>query len=130
MFKILNRFKKKQKVKPVVKEYLKTEFKRFFEGTIIAGDEYDKPIISIAVIKFGITDIDVNYDTEPGKNGETVDVINMFITLERPGILIGRAGRVINRLERYLNGPQHQPQLDRKVNVKIVESKLWAKESQ
>jgi len=114
MFKI---FKKRKKVVSVeVQQYLKSHFRSFFECSPLSSGGYSDPIINIPIIKFGITDIHF-------ENG--VETIDMYITLERPGILIGRGGRVINNLERYLRGPQHSDMITKKINVKIIESKIW-----
>ena len=46
--------------------------------------------------------------------------IFITITLERPGILIGKAGRTIDGLEKYLERIFEKP-----VKISIKESKLW-----
>lgn len=46
--------------------------------------------------------------------------IFITITLERPGILIGKAGRTIDGLENYLVRIFEKP-----VKISIKESKLW-----
>ena len=125
MWNFLRRKKKEKLASNEVSNYLKNEFKSFFEG-IRFGEEYlDNPIIAVPLMKFGITDIKVVEGTELTKSKLSIKTIDMYITLERPGILIGKGGQVINRLERYLNGPQHKDVLKNKVNVKIFESKLW-----
>jgi len=85
---------------------LKRQFKYFFEGW-----EGDGAIIDIPIHKFGITDIQFN---------ETDEATEMTITLERPGILIGRAGTVINQLAEHLSNYHDFP-----VKILIIESKLW-----
>ena len=126
MFNFLKKKKEvKKEVSVEVQDYLKRQFRNFFEGQTLSGIEYFAPVIAISVMKMGITDIKIEFGTEKNKHDIDCEVVDMFVTLERPGILIGKGGRVINRLERYLNGPQHHPTLTRKTNVKIIESKLW-----
>jgi len=121
MWNFLRRKKKEKLASTEVVNYLKTEFKSFFEGDKFGNN----PLFAIPIMKFGITDIKVVEGTELNKSKLSIKTIDMYITLERPGILIGKGGQVINRLERYLNGPQHKDVLKKKVNVKIIESKLW-----
>ena len=85
---------------------LKNQFRYFFEGW-----EGDGAIVDIPIHKFGITDIKFN---------ETDEATEMTVTLERPGILIGRAGTVINQLTTHLSEYHGCP-----VKVLIIESKLW-----
>lgn len=44
--------------------------------------------------------------------------IILTITLERPGLLIGKSGSIIRKLVEYLS-------IDKPVEIKIIESKLW-----
>ena len=86
---------------------LKRQFRMFFEGY-----EGYEAVVEIPIHKFGITDIQFN---------ETDTATEMTITLERPGILIGRAGTVINQLKEYLSEHHGAP-----VKILIIESKLWS----
>jgi len=85
---------------------LKQQFRMFFEGY-----EGYEAVVEIPIHKFGITDIQFN---------ETDEATEMTITLERPGILIGRAGTVINQLTSHLTGYHGAP-----VKILIIESRLW-----
>ena len=62
-------------------------------------------------ISLGITNMECSKD----KNG-----ITLTITLERPGFLIGRAGRTLDSLTEYL-----KTLLDADVKIKLVEDKTW-----
>lgn len=86
---------------------LKSLFRTFFEGCYDVEPlyEYGFPISSLE-----ITDLGFEF-----KDGLT----EMTVTLGRPGLLIGKAGRTINELEKVLSEP------DQKVKILIVESKLW-----
>jgi len=93
---------------------IKNAFRRFFEGfdDLYSGYHHDmEPIIDIPISKFGICDI--QFDES---NSEVI----MYITLERPGILIGSRGYVIDKLQEYLSECY-----DKRVKISIIESKLW-----
>lgn len=89
------------------KRFLKTNFRWFFEGY----DYMDEPVIDIPIPKFGITNL---------RFREFKDKIVFEITLERPGILIGKGGRCINSLTEHLT-----ERMSKKVEILIKESKLW-----
>jgi len=95
---------------------LKNTFRLFFEGWDDAMDNFGSglgmdPVVDIPISKLGITDIQFN---------ETEEHTSMTITLERPGLLIGRAGQTIDAVTAYLS-ENH----DRPVKVLIIESRLW-----
>jgi len=87
---------------------IKTLFKLYFEGCDNSG--YDAHEY-IPIIKFGVTDL---------KFTKFPDKIEMMITLERPGLLIGKAGRTIDGVAAYLTRL-----LDIKVDIRIRESNIW-----
>lgn len=84
-------------------------FRFFFEGTRYMND---KPNIDIPVIKFGITQF---------KFDRYCNHLVMHIWLERPGVLIGKRGQVINTLTKYLS----ERGLKIPVKILIYDSKLW-----
>lgn len=88
------------------KRQLKSLFRSYFEGV---GD-YVEPIDALSIFSLGITDI--QFEFKP-------DVIEMIITLERPGLLIGKGGRTIDGVTEFLS------KNDTPVKIKIIESKLW-----
>jgi len=67
--------------------------------------------LKASIISFGITDVSVEQNKKEMK---------ITITLERPGLLIGKHGRVINALETHLKGV-----FSMDVSISIKESKLW-----
>lgn len=86
---------------------LKSLFRTFFEGCYEVEPLYED---GFPVSQMEITDLSFAF-----KDGLT----EMTVTLCRPGLLIGKAGRTINELEKVLSEP------DQKVKILIVESKLW-----
>ena len=66
---------------------------------------------NVSLISMGITDVSVEQNKKEMK---------ITITLERPGLLIGKKGRVIDALETYLKDA-----FDTTVSIIIEESKLW-----
>lgn len=92
---------------------IKSSFRIFFEGCY-EFDQFYETYISIGT--FGITDI--QFSEYPHK-------VEMLITLERPGILIGKGGRTIDAIKEYLND-LHSKKFDNKpIEINIKESKLW-----
>lgn len=89
------------------KRELKNAFRLYFEGIESMKIE---PIEPMSVFKLGITDIQFEFKPE---------VIEMTITLERPGLLIGKGGRTIDGVTEFLS------KKDTPVKIKIIESKLW-----
>ena len=89
-----------------IQRELKTSFRIFFEGY----DETDIPVIPVQICRFEITNI-----TFEKVNG----IIEMSITLVKPGLLIGKAGSTIDALKSYLSTDK------RPVKVNIIESDLW-----
>lgn len=85
---------------------VKRHFRWFFEG-----NECFDPIIPIQIHNLMIT----NFEVE-----KTSNVINITITLERPGILIGKGGITIDSLKKYLENQIQIP-----VTIKIKESRMW-----
>jgi hypothetical protein len=95
---------------------IKWSFRRFFEGWDDIMEDYGSnggmdPIVDIPIKTFGITDISFK---------ETDDNTEMTITLERPGILIGKAGQTINAVTEYVSKHEDKP-----IKILIIESKLW-----
>lgn len=96
------------------KSKIKRLFRLFFEGAGDPLEPYDMligPEIDIPIMKFGITNMEF-FQFDEG--------IAFRITLERPGLLIGKAGRVIDAIQKYLSD-----ELEESVKIYIVESKLW-----
>jgi len=86
----------------------KSYFLNYFEG--IPRENIDA-ICPMNVGSFGITNLDFDFK-------ESLMVVT--ITLERPGILIGKAGTTIDGLIEYLNKGEKE-----KTEIKIIESNLW-----
>jgi predicted RNA-binding protein Jag len=87
---------------------LKQLFRLYFEGCELAGMPAKE---HCSVITFGITNLGFK---------KFKDRIKMTITLERPGLLIGKAGKTIDGLTAYLTRLSDFP-----VKIEIKESKLW-----
>lgn len=85
---------------------LKCAFKDFFETS-----EYSTAIVDIPLKHFGITSIDFKFN-----KSDTI----MIITLDRPGLLIGKGGEQFNILQKYLSVYNDVP-----VKIEIIESKMW-----
>lgn len=85
---------------------LKVQFKIYFDGINNVVD----PVSNIHIFQLGITDITFN---------EQDGVTMMNITLERPGLLIGKGGSTYDAVTKYLSKPE------RPVKINIIESKLW-----
>jgi len=83
------------------------EFIRDFKTAFRLFYEEDAP----TVYKLGITNIEFDF-SKPN--------IEVVIELIKPGILIGKGGRNIDKLTSYLNN-----YLDTTLKINIVESKLW-----
>ncbi len=99
--------KKEYDILPLTKltKELKFAFRFYFEGSP------DEAAIEPCLIKnFEITDFSVDYTEE-----ETI----VKITLVRPGLLIGKGGKTIDGLTKYLN--KYQPN----TKIHLIESKLW-----
>lgn len=85
-------------------------FRNFFQG----GYDYDDQIYEtyIPIKNFGITDLDFKFDS---------NMVTLTITMEFPGIIIGKGGRTIDALREYLNDV-----LDNySIKIDLKESKLW-----
>lgn len=99
----------------------KYNFKIFFEGI---KDVYDvqyggnsdewlvKPVISIPVYRFGITDIGIEFKSE-----EIVCTLTLLFT----GFFIGVRGSNLISIENHLS-----ELYEKSVKFKIIESKLWS----
>lgn len=85
----------------------KTHIRYFFEGF----DDYLEPTIKISINTFGITDF---------KFREYRNYYQITITLERPGLLIGKHGTTIDALKKSLSD-----MYNKQVKIEIKESKLW-----
>ena len=90
----------------------KQHLRQFFEGVVdYNGIRIMSPVVDISISKLGITNFEFNEH-----EGST----EMVITLERPGILIGKAGETIDKLQEHLSGSYERP-----VTISVIESKLW-----
>jgi len=79
----------------------------FFEGV----REYNmEPIVDLPVTKLGIT----NFEFKRIKKE-----LQITITLQRPGLLIGKHGGTINSLTKYLSNK------DLSVKILVKESNVW-----
>ena len=94
-------------MKTSLSKQVRRSFRYYFEGWDIA----DTPDDPQSIIKFGIT----KFTVIPRK---TTILIN--ITLERPGLLIGKAGTRINKLQAHLSDLCKKP-----VQIHLIESQLW-----
>lgn len=83
----------------------KSYFRTYFEGCYDNCEANDP----ISISRFGITDFLFEFKNEK---------LIVTIVLERPGILIGKAGRTIDGLNKYLSSDN--------IEVHIKESKLWS----
>jgi len=101
-----NFFKEKGKKLSSSKEMsYKFHIRSFFDGS-----EYVEPMVNVSLSSLGITNLSFRKFKKE---------IVITITLERPGLLIGKGGSTINRLESYLSTPELP------VNIEIIESRLW-----
>lgn len=91
----------------------KSLFIIFFEG----GFEFDQIYeVKIHRSKFQITNFEVwDWDTH----------ISVNITLCEPGLLIGRSGKTIDAFTKYLNDCLSEEFENKRIELNIVESKLW-----
>lgn len=102
-------FIEKPKKLPIKKQRTyKNLIRFFFEGS----GNLVEPVIDIPIGTLGITNIEFDLYK---------DRLEILITLERPGVLIGKMGRVIDRLTIYLS----ERGLEIPVKILIKESKLW-----
>lgn len=100
----------KRKVSKKDQLHIKMMFRCYFEGV---GDwEWGvTPVIDIPINKFEINDIQIyKY-----KN----DII-MKIWLDRPGLLIGRKGRTIDGLQKYMS-----TSYGNNIIIQLNQSRLW-----
>ena len=85
------------------------------------------PGTSLRVDDLGITDLYAEYT----KDERNQDIIELFVTLTRPGLLIGESGTTIDALTEYFNNigpnpldnPDKEPNLP--IKITIIESDLW-----
>jgi len=97
---------------------VKQEFLRYFEGISFSFDPYSEPPIDdIPVYKFSITGFDVSFPIQKGAN---IKSILIEIELARPGMLIGKGGRTINALTKYLTEWSKTT-----VEIKLIEFDIW-----
>lgn len=89
-----------------IQQRLKRKFRAFFEG----WETNDEAVVQIPVERLGVTNIEMI---------KSKGNIELEVTLERPGLLIGKGGSTIDALQKYLS------EVDNPVVIKIVESKLW-----
>jgi len=93
---------------------LKGSFRTFFEGVSDLCPNVYETYIHVSTME--ITNLEFNF--LPKGNGDK-QVIEMWVTLARPGILIGKGGRTINALMEYLSDAEYD------VKILIKESNLW-----
>jgi len=86
---------------------LKTSFRGYFEGYFGT----DVPECPHRLTDFGITNLMFR---------DRKTFVEIEVTLERPGLLIGKGGTVIDGLQAYLTLFHNKT-----VKIHIVESKLW-----
>ena len=82
----------------------KSLFKSYFDSSYGVDS-----ISSTPSIKLGITDIQFKFDKE---------ILIMEVTLTRPGLLIGRCGKTLKDITKYLSTE------DEPVDIRIFESKI------
>lgn len=91
------------------KRRIKSLFRLYFEGWNHDDEIPIAPEVDIPISTLGITDIKYKFTNQS---------TTLIVTLQRPGLLIGKHGTTIDGLQKYLsNGKQ--------VNIEIKESKLW-----
>jgi DNA repair ATPase RecN len=93
---------------------LKGAFRTFFEGVSDLCPHVYETFIHVST--FEITNLDFAFllEDETGKKR-----IEMTVTLGRPGLLIGRMGKTLQALEKYLSDDEYN------VKILIKESNLW-----
>lgn len=91
------------------KKYLANKLERQKRVRRAIGFYFDEHDIYRSVLE--ITDIQSKF-----KSNEII----ITITLGRPGLLIGKGGKDIDKLTKYLTR-----RFDKEVQIKIIESKLW-----
>lgn len=93
---------------------LKGSFRTFFEGVSDLCPQVYDTYIHVSTME--ITNLEFNFllEDESGKKR-----IEMTVTLGRPGILIGKGGRTLAALEKYLSDDDYN------VKILIKESNLW-----
>lgn len=96
------------------KSKFKNLFRIYFEGYY--GHEQINDV-AINVSTFEIEKIDFAFGVDPDNKGKRL--VRMIVTLGRPGILIGKGGRTIKGLEKYLSDANDT------VKIEVIESKLW-----
>lgn len=98
-----------------MKQRIKNSFRNYFEGisSLDIEPEFNKPV-GYPVYNFGICKIDFKFRKKQTE---------MIINLERPGLLIGKAGTTINGVTEYLNNcrDEYSPP----IKITIIESNLW-----
>lgn len=96
-------------------KHFKSAFRIYFEGVKdYSCDELGwlvKPINNIQINKFEITDLEIDFQQSQ---------IMCYITLCRPGLLIGKGGQLLTQIENYLSDTY-----GKKVKFIIKESNLW-----
>ena len=94
----------KEQIKRI--NFTKSILKTYFDGCY----EVDPIEKNITTYSLGITNIEFHFEK---------DLLILSITLLRPGLLIGKGGRTIDKLSEHLNGSK------KPVKIHIIESKLW-----
>ncbi|HON82932.1 MAG TPA: hypothetical protein PLI22_02210 [Caldisericia bacterium] len=95
----------------IVLNKFKYYFRMFFEGLEYLDEKFVDPIVPMSIFSFGITNIECWYFD---------GIYHIKIILERPGILIGPKGNIINSLTEFI----HQ-QINPNIKIIISESQLW-----
>jgi len=83
---------------------------KYYISCFFDGSEYVEPMVNVSLSSLGITNLSFRRFKK-----ETV----ITITLERPGLLIGKGGSTIDKLQEYLSTPELP------VRINIIESRLW-----
>ena len=89
-------------------QMFKLSFQDFFEGKYSDGFQYYDNYININV--FGINNLEFKFKD---------DVMYIVISLDRPGLLIGKGGHTIDSLINFLN------ERIGKIKIELIERSLW-----
>jgi hypothetical protein len=87
----------------------KRMIKSFFDGDFDGKDCIKDPRSDCRLSVLGVTDVQFR---------NTKELLTITFVLEKPGLLIGKRGNQVRKLVDYLS-------IDKKVEIKTVESKLW-----
>ena len=106
-------YKKECKVVKFLSKKDKTAYKWAIQ-TFFVGNFHEKiePVVFVNLMEAGITNFDfAEYD----------DKVVITITLIRPGLLIGKAGSTLKKLEEHLSNRA----INKSVKISVIESDVW-----